>query len=101
MGKITLKENNMIYLGYDLCNLRAVAHYNGQTIICQESERAAEIINGLCDVAEPLPRPELISSGAGDVEVMFLPQTPYVYRVPYSDQAWKDLLSVEVARATA
>lgn len=86
----------MIYLGYDICHQQEIARYKDQRIILDGGDRMAEILNGLCAVGKKMPRPGPVSGGEfGDVEVIIIPQTPYVYQVPYSDQAWNDLLSVE------
>lgn len=92
----------MIYLGYDIRNQRALARYDNHTIICQNNDRATEILNGLIAMGEKLPENQPIScdDDDGDVEVILLVQTPWMYQVQYSDQAWEDLLSVEEAKST-
>lgn len=86
----------MIYLGYDMCHQQTIARYKDQRIILEDGHRMKEIVDGLCAVGEKIPKTTLVSAGEfGDLEVVSLIQTPYVYQVPYSDQAWSDLLSVE------
>ena len=81
----------MIYLGYDPVCQAEIAMHNGTVIVCDGSQRASEILNGLCTVA--LPHPELHSAGVEDgVEIVV--RTPWMKTVQYSDQAWNDLLSV-------
>lgn len=87
----------MILLGYDLARQVTIAQYQGRTIICDNSDRACEIVNGLCAVAEKIPPNEPVSLGKDEngVEVVIQVQTPWMRMVRYSDQAWNDLLSVE------
>ena len=86
----------MIYLGYDIMRQVCIARYQDATIVCEDSDRAAEILNGLCDVAEDLPRAQDAQGEVDGVEVVIVSHTPWMKAVQYSDQAWNDLLSVGV-----
>lgn len=96
MGEVTVKT---IYLGYDKYHLRSLACYDGRTIVCQESERATEVLNGLVAVGERVPGSQPVPYTNDDgVEVVVMVFSPWMYQVPYSDQAWEDLLSIEEAK---
>ncbi len=88
----------MIYLGYDFLRQQCVASYKGDIIVCQNTDRADQILDGLCAVGEKLSRPQDISHEEGGVEVVAMVQMPWAYTVKYSDQAWSDLLSVQEFR---
>lgn len=70
----------MIYLGYDHVRLQTVAHYKDQKLILQGTERANEIVNALWHNGEDVPYDSQFSMA--------------IREVPYSEQAWSDLLSV-------
>ena len=87
----------MILLGYDIQRQATLAQYQGVTIALDDrrNPRAKEIFDGLLPIMQDLPKIKESGYQEGDVEVAVVIQSPWTDAVPYSDQAWSDLLSIQ------
>lgn len=93
---IVTRQRRRIYLGYDVERQLPMAMHEGTVIVCDKSRRATEIMIGLNAVARPLPQPEITLERIDGVEVVVEVRSSWLKTVQYSDQAWNDLLSIEV-----